>query len=111
MGRTPSSDAWDIAKSHPLIVHFDYEDLLILSKTYNQQVTTYQPVQKIMELLFSADFNAEENAKLNLRVFKNQMRELTSREIQLMSYIEEADKILDLQNDQVVTGPAVAKKY
>ena len=31
MRRMPSSDAWDIAKSHPLIVNLDYDELLILS--------------------------------------------------------------------------------
>ncbi len=31
MGDAPAGDAWDIAKSHPLIVHFDYDALLILS--------------------------------------------------------------------------------
>jgi len=34
MNDAPSNDAWDIAKSHPLIVNVDYEALLIL--WYNQ---------------------------------------------------------------------------
>ena len=99
MGSSPSNDAWDIAKSHPLVVHFDYEELLILSKIYNQQASTYTPVPKIIELFLSADFNSKENAKPNLQTFKNRMQEVVSREIQLMSYFAEAEKILELQNN------------
>lgn len=95
MGETPSDEAWDIAKSHPLIVHFDYDDLLILTRIYNQQAMTYEPVPKLIELFLSADFNSSENAKLNLQTFKNQMREVVSREIQLLYYIKERDKALE----------------
>ena len=96
MGSSPAKDAWDIAKSHPLIVHFDYEELLILSKIYHQQGTTYGPVPKIIELFLSADFNSREKAKSNLQTFRNGMREVVSREIQLMDHFREAEKILEL---------------
>lgn len=96
MGRSPTNDAWDIAKSHPLIVHLEYEDLLIISKVYNQQAITYNSVPKIVELLLAVDFNAEENARKNLHLFRNLIREVVSREIQLMSYLEEAKVILEL---------------
>jgi hypothetical protein len=99
MGRSPSHDAWDIAKSHPLIVHFDYEALLILSKIYKQQEMTYKAVPKMMELFLSADFNARANAKSNLRTFKNQMQEIASREIQWLHYFRDAEKILDLPDE------------
>ncbi len=99
MGRFPSNDAWDIAKSHPLIVHFDYEDLLILSKIYNQQAMTYKAAPKIIEIFLSAEFNSKQNAETNLQAFKNQMREIVSREIQLMGYFKEAAKTLELQNN------------
>lgn len=92
MGESPSNDAWDIAKSHPLMVHFEYEDLLILSRIYNQQGMTYESVPKIIELFLSAEFNTRENAKPNLQLFKNQMREIVSREIQLIQYYNEAEK-------------------
>ncbi len=99
MGSSPSDDAWDIAKSHPLIVHFDYEELLVLSRIYNQQAMTYEPIPKVIELLLSADFNNKEHAKPNLQTFKNQFREVVSREIQLMIYFKEAEKILNFQNN------------
>ena len=95
MSRAPSNDAWDIAKSHPLIVHFNYEDLLILSKIYNQQAVTYEPVPKIIELLLSGEFNSKENAKRNLQVFKNHMEEIAGREMLLMNYFKEAEKKLE----------------
>ncbi len=95
MGSSPSNDAWDIAKSHPLIVHFDYEDLLILSKIYNQQIMAYSSVPKVVEILLSADFNAAEKAKTNLRAFTNLMREIVSRENQLLDYIAQSEKILE----------------
>ena len=96
MSDAPSNDAWDIAKSHPLIVHFDYEDLLIISKVYNQQAKTYQSVPKFMELFLSVNFNAKEKAKTNLQEFQNQIREITTREIQLLSYCRDAEKILEI---------------
>lgn len=99
MSDFPSSDAWDIAKSHPLIVHFEYEELLNLSKIYNQLKMTYEPVPKLIELFLSSEFNSEENAKLNLESFRIQLREITTREIQLMGYIKEAEEILDLKNN------------
>jgi len=99
MGRTPSSDAWDIAKSHPLIVHFDYEELLILSKIYNQQEMTYEPVPKVIELVLSTDFNAKGQARSNVQSFKTQIREIVSREIQWLNYVEEAEKILERSNE------------
>jgi len=94
MGETPSNEAWDIAKSHPLIVNFDYDDLLILTRTYNQQEMTYEPVPKLVELFLSSDFNSSENAKLNLQTFKNKIREIVSREMQLLSYINEGGETL-----------------
>ncbi|MEN0005242.1 MAG: hypothetical protein AAF798_13905 [Bacteroidota bacterium] len=97
MGDTPSDDAWDIAKSHPLIVYFDYDKLLILSKIYKQQAGTYKPVPKMIELFLSADFNAESQAASNLQTFKNQMREIYSREMQLMHYMKKAETILELE--------------
>ena len=99
MGETPSDEAWDIAKSHPLIVHFDYDDLLILTRIYNQQAMTYDPVPKLVELFLSSDFNSSENAKSNLQTFKNQMREVVTREIQLLQYIKERDKTIELEKN------------
>lgn len=99
MSETPANDAWDIAKSHPLIVNFDYEDLFILSKIYKQQENTYNSLPKMIELLLSPDLNSKENAKLNLQLFKNQLQDIASREFQLISYYNQAEKILDLQNN------------
>jgi len=61
MSATPSNDAWDIAKSHPLIVNFEYDVLLILSKLYNQQNISFEGFPKLVEILISTDFNSEEN--------------------------------------------------
>lgn len=99
MGRMPSSDAWDIAKSHPLIVNFDYDELLILSKIYNQQKSTFGSVDKISEVFFSPDFNTRENAKFNLQKISNLMQEIVSREMQLIEYYNEAEGILELQSN------------
>lgn len=98
MGDFPSNDAWDIAKSHPLIVHFDYEDLLILSRIYNQQKITYNSVPKIIDLFLSADFNSKEKAETNLKLFKNLLREIVARETQLLRFFKEAEEKLELQN-------------
>ena len=92
MGGFPTEDAWDIAKSHPLIVHFDYDDLLIISKIYNQQAMTYKSVPQILEIFLSPKFNDKKNAKDNLYLFKNLMHETLSRENQLLEFLDEADK-------------------
>lgn len=92
MGGFPTNDAWDIAKSHPLIVHFDYDELLVISKIYNQQDMTYQSVPKILEIFLSPNFNDKKNAEDNLYLFNNLMHETLSRETQLLEYLNEADK-------------------
>ena len=94
MGSTPSNDAWDIAKSHPLIVHFDYDQLLALTRVYHQQQMTYEPTNRVIELLLSADFNDPVSAERNLMEFRNRMREIESRERQLMGYYVQAMRVL-----------------
>lgn len=98
MSAMPAADAWDIAKSHPLIVNFDYDELLILSRVYNQQKVTFDSVTKISEVFLLPDFNASEKAQMNLKIFKNQMREIVAREYQLLNYFNQADKILNIKN-------------
>lgn len=99
MSRMPSSDAWDIAKSHPLIVNIDYDELLILSKIYNQQKSTFEPAAKLSEIFYSPDFNTKENAKSNLQKFNGRMQEIVGREMQLINYYNEAEKVLKIQNN------------
>lgn len=100
MGRMPSSDGWDIAKSHPLTVNIEYEKLLILSKIYNQQATTFEPGMQMFELLNSKDVNREKDTETNLELITNHMRELVAREEQLLFYYKEAESILDLQDKE-----------
>lgn len=99
MRRMPSSDAWDIAKSHPLIVNLDYDELLILSKVYNQQESTFELTDEISDIFFSPDFNSQEKAKSNLQSLNNLMQEISSREEALINYFKEAEEIFKLQND------------
>jgi hypothetical protein len=100
MGDFPSNDAWDIAKSHPLIVHLDYDKVLLLSRIYRQQEGTYKSVPEMIELFLAADFNSEEKAETNLRTFKNQLREVAGREMQLIRFFDEAEEILELRKRQ-----------
>ncbi len=95
MSTMPTDDAWDIAKSHPLIVNLDYHELLILSKIYNQQKSTFEPTEKISDLFFSPDFNAADQAQDNLLTFNNRMQEVASREQQLLEYFAEAQRIFE----------------
>ena len=68
MSDMPASDAWDIAKSHPLIVNMDYDKLFVLSKIYNQQKVTYQSIPELINLMVSTEFNSSEDAKENLQL-------------------------------------------
>lgn len=99
MGQSPTSDTWDIAKSHPLIVNFDYEELSALSRIYNQQETTFEPIPRMVELLLSSDFNERGSARLNLILFKDKLDDISMRELQLISYYKEAEVILKYQSN------------
>ncbi|MFK7833524.1 MAG: hypothetical protein AB8B52_09620 [Winogradskyella sp.] len=96
MSDVPSNDAWDIAKSHPLIVNMDYDKLLILSKIYNQQKFTYESISEIIELMISPEFNSKDQAKQNVQLFRDKLNEVYGREIQLLNYYDQAEKF---QND------------
>lgn len=96
--RYPANDAWDIAKSHPLIANIDYNKLLILSKIYNQQKLTFEPMQEMFEIHSSKDLNIEQDAESNLKSISDKIHELVAREVLLMHYYKEAEEILDLQD-------------
>ncbi len=100
MGRFPANDAWDIAKSHPLMVNIDYDKLLILSKTYSQQQLTFEPGSQMFEIYNSKDVNIEKDAKSNLELMSSRLNELVAREKQLIYYYKEAEEILDFQDDR-----------
>jgi len=98
MSDMPAADTWDIAKSHPIILNFDYDELLSLSKVYNQQKFTYESIPKLIELMLSNEFNSEENAQKNLHLFKDKLKDIYSREIQLINYYNNAEKILKYES-------------
>ncbi len=97
MGRTPANDAWDIAKANPLITNIEYEKLLILSRVYNQQASTYGVLFEVFAIINAKDFNAETDAKINLEVLADRLHEFVAREKQLMYYFNESEGILDLK--------------
>lgn len=97
MGESPTSDAWDIAKSHPLIVNFDYDELFALSRVYNQQKSAFDPVPRLVEFVLSDKLNAPESAGDNLMEFKNRLSEIFQRELKLISYYNDAERILKYQ--------------
>ena len=94
----PASDAWEIAKSHPLIVNFQYDELLLLSKIYKQQKGTYTSLSSMIELLLSPNSNTKENAVSNLQYLKNQLENFTSKELQLVRYYEEGEVLLKYES-------------
>lgn len=102
MSIMPVSDAWDIAKSHPLVVKIDYDKYLILSRIYNQQELTFAPAMEMFELLNSKDVNIEKDAQSNLELIHRRLRELVARERQLIEFYEEAEEKLDLEVDREI---------
>ncbi len=98
MSDFPSSDAWDIAKAHPLIVNMDYDKLLILSKIYNQQKNTYESVPELVDLMLSTEFNSKEQVNKNLQLFQDRLNEIYVRELQLIEYYEQTE---EFQNDKM----------
>jgi len=99
MSETPKNDAWDIAKSHPLIVNIDYDELLALSRVYKQQEYTFEPIPSLVNLLISPDFNKKEYAQSNLQLFKEQLSDIADRETQLINYYNEANRLLKFQSN------------
>jgi len=102
--RYPSNDAWDIAKSHPLIVNIDYDKLLTLSKIYNQQKLIFEPMDEMFKLYDSKDVNIEKEVKSNLKSISKHVHEIVAREVLLMYYYEEAKEILDLQGNREINN-------
>lgn len=96
MHRFPASDAWDIAKSHPLIINIDYEALLALSKIYNQQAATFEPLFEMIALMDSRDVNAAHDAKANLQTIAAKLKEIVGREKLLLQYYKNAEAALNL---------------
>jgi len=95
--RLPSNDAWDIAKSHPLMVNIDYDKLLILSKIYSQQELTFEPMDAMFKKHSSKNVNLKKEAKSSLEFISDRLHEIVGREELLMRYYEQAEEILDLQ--------------
>jgi len=103
MGRMPVIDAWEIAKSHPLIVSIDYDKYLALSRIYNQQKVTFENVSGMFEIFEGKDVNARENAQSNLELISNRFRNFVSMEEQLMVYYKDAEETLGLQDVEAAT--------
>lgn len=101
MSDMPSNDSWEIAKNHPLIVNFEYDELLVLSKIYNQQEVTYLSVPKLIDLMVSTEFNAKETARPNLELFKSKLEEIYGREVQLVNYYNNAENLLNFEDNTV----------
>ncbi|MFK7971305.1 MAG: hypothetical protein AB8F95_13100 [Bacteroidia bacterium] len=102
MGRMPTSDGWEIAKSHPLIVKIDYDKYAVLSRIYTQQGLTFDPGMEMFDLYNSRDINKEADAQSNLRLMSDRFRELVSRENQLLDFYKEGEAILGLKDDKEV---------
>lgn len=92
MSDMPSHDAWDIAKSHPLIVNMNYDKLFVLSKIYNQQKFTYESIPELINLMVSTEFNSRDQVRQNLQLFRDKLNEIYGREIQLLNYYNQAEK-------------------
>ena len=106
MSDFPSSDAWDIAKSHPLILNIDYDKLFILSKIHNQQKFTYESVPKLIDLMLSTEFNSKEQANKNLQLFQDRLNEIYVEHTN--QSIEKIEQALDRDN---FLSPEEAKKF
>jgi len=96
----PTNDAWDIAKSHPLIVNIDYDKLLILSRVYSHQENAFEPGFKMFELFESKDVNTPEDAAINLELMSNHLHELVARERDVIYFYGKAAEILDLSDEE-----------
>ncbi len=99
MGEWLSNDAWEIAKSHPLIVNFDYDELFVLSRVYKQQNSAFESFPNLVEILLSPDLNSKAHARTNLVLIKDRLDDISMRELQLISYYKEAENILKYQSN------------
>ncbi|MEO0471248.1 MAG: hypothetical protein AAF206_16585 [Bacteroidota bacterium] len=99
MAMFPTNDAWEIAKSHPLIVNVDYDKLLILSRIYSQQENTFEPGFKMFDVLNSKGINKKEEAKSNLALLSGHMKELIAREKDLLFFCRKGEVALNVEED------------
>jgi len=97
MKRMPSDNAWEMAKTNPIITNIGYDKMLLLSKTYDQQVSTFEPAKEMFTLYHSTDVNLAKNAQVNLEIMQNYMHELVGREILLLEYYEQAVEEFNLE--------------
>jgi len=79
MGEFPTEDAWEMAKSNPILMNIGYDKMFLLSKIYNQQSITFEPTEEVAKLFSSTDFNAPEDAEVNLTILQFHLNELASR--------------------------------
>ncbi len=90
MGASPSSDAWEMAKSNPILMNIGYDKMFLLSKIYNQQRDAFVPADEMYKLYGSTDFNAAEHAEENLLILQGHFSELVGRESALIKYYNQA---------------------
>jgi len=101
MERTPSYDAWEMAKSNPILMNIGYDKMFLLSKIYNQQLDTFDPVKEIYKLYNSTGFNTSEHAKENLQILQTHLQELEGRESLLIQYYDQAFEEFQLEGKAV----------
>ena len=90
-----TSVAWETALLNPAISEISYHQMRDFKNVYNQLDITFfdanrSPLQKMMDLALSFDFNTPNKSKQNLQAFSTSTQELIGREIDVIIYCNKA---------------------
>jgi len=90
-----TSVAWETALLNPAISEISYHQMRDFKNVYNQLDITFfdgnrSPLQKMMNLALSFDFNSLNKSKQNLQAFSSSTQELIGREIDVIIYCNKA---------------------
>jgi len=95
MKESLSDASWEVTKLNPVVSEISFDKMNILTKVYNQQKGTFEPMHKMFDLLSKPFINTPKNAKENLNLISGFVRELAAREAQLLYYYKKADELLE----------------
>ena len=80
--------AWETAKMSASFSELDPHTMQKLTMIYDQQELTFTPVYKIMDMIYSRDFQDNDKIKENLLLIRWQFFELKGREVRLQKFYE-----------------------
>jgi len=90
MQQFPSTSAWEITKSNPLVSNINYENTKLITDIYNVQNNMFNPVFKMFDLHNTTGMNKEQLAKENLDIMYFHIKETVGRKLYYLELYDAA---------------------